>query len=670
MCGICGAWTPAATRTSSELLDQARRMSTALVHRGPDDHGLWCDEVAGLALGHRRLSVIDLTREGHQPMPSASGRYILVYNGEVYNYRDLKRDLLRSGAQFHGESDTEVLLAAIEAWGLSRALERASGMFAFALWDGREKTLHLCRDRLGIKPLYYGWQAGSFLFASELKAIRAFPAFSASIDQEALALFFRFACVPAPRAIYEGLYKLPAGCMLRVRGDRPGDFSPRPAEEADGLSAPRRYWSARAVLEAGAADPFRGSFEEAVEELDTRLAGAVRARMVADVPLGAFLSGGIDSSTVAALMQAAGGRTVRTFSIGVRDRFLDEAPHARRVAAHLGTEHTELVVTPEDALAVVPRLPMIYDEPFADSSGIPTSLLARLTREHVTVALSGDGGDEVFGRDRRDCQAGPHGRALQWVPPALRRSLARVIRATGRSRMADAALRGFGPLLPDDWTHRPLSDLLDKASLVAGAGSAEALYRELTSCWEDPAALLAGAGSPGDGSSARDPFQLPPESEQAPLGVTRRMMLADLLAYHPDDILVKLDRASMAASLEARVPLVDPDIVAFSARLPLEMLIRRGRGKRILRAVLHRYVPPELVERPKLGFAVPVADWLRTDLRDWAGDLLAGDRLRREGLLNPEPVRARWEEHLSGRANHEGRLWAVLMFEAWLAEWG
>lgn len=642
MCGLTGFLDSSASQSEADALATVRRMADTLVHRGPDDAGSWVDPSVGLALGFRRLAIIDLSPAGHQPMLSASGRLVIVFNGEVYNAPDLRTDLQAQGRapHFRGHSDTEILLAAIEAWGLAAALARSIGMFAFALWDTHTRQLSLVRDRLGVKPLYYGWAGRTLLFGSELKALRAHPAFRAEIDRDALALLLRANCVPGPASIYRNIKKLPPGTVLTVEPAAPGQ------------GELRAYWSAHRVAEAGVADPFPGTAEEAVAALETLLRDAVRLRMVADVPLGVFLSGGVDSAAVTALMQAQSGRPVRTFSIGFAEDDFDESRYARAVARHLGTAHTELVVTPAEAQAVIPRLPTLYDEPFADSSQIPTYLVAALARRHVTVSLSGDGGDELFGGYNRYVGGRRLWRAFGWLPRGVRRGLAGALRRLTPQRW-DALAR----LLPRGLRPRQLGDKLAKLSDVLPADGIDAFHALLASHWHDPAAVVLGA--------SRAALPQPPPSPRLP-DETLHMMYLDLVGYLPDDILVKVDRASMGVSLEAREPLLDHRLVEFAWRLPRALKIRGGQGKWPLRQVLYRHVPRALIERPKSGFALPLGDWLRGPLRAWAEALLDEGRLKREGYFQAAPIRARWAEHLAGRHNWQYHLWDVLMFQAWL----
>ena len=612
-------------------------MREQLAHRGPDAKGEWLDADRGLALGHRRLSILDLSEEGAQPMVSATGRWVIAYNGEVYNFGAIRDELAAEGARFRGGSDTEVMLAAIEAFGLTAAVRRFVGMFAFALWDRHEGVLWLVRDRLGIKPLHWARATdGSLVFGSELKALVAHPRFDDAIDRSALAAYLRFNCVPAPHTIYRSARKVRPGVILR--------FSTPESEPSEEV-----YWSATDVAHAGLSDPFAGSEAEAADAVEAALRDSVRLRMIADVPLGAFLSGGIDSSIVVALMQSLSARPVRTFSIGNERRDYDEAESAGRVARHLGTEHTSLVVSGRDALDVVPELPRMFDEPFADSSQIPTYLVSRLARQHVTVSLSGDGGDELFGGYNRHFWGPSIWSAMRRVPRTARSGVGRALQALrpGAWDRVAGAVGGVGVRLPGQQVHK-LAGVLD-------ARDATDLYRRLCSHWRSPLELVLGA------SQEAERF----EPGHIGGGVAEDMMLTDLLTYLPDDILTKVDRASMAVSLEARVPILDHRVVELAWRLPLEHKVRGREGKRVLRAVLARHVPRELWDRPKMGFGVPVGDWLRGPLRPWAEDLLAEPRLRREGVFDADPIRAAWREHLAGTRNWQHHLWDVLMFQAW-----
>jgi len=642
MCGIAGFLDPSGFN-ADEAATLARRMATAIAHRGPDDEGVWVDGDAGVALAHRRLSILDLSPAGHQPMHSRSGRYVIVYNGEIYNHHDLKAEVERAGkgeSLWVGHSDTEVLLAAVELWGLELTLRKLVGMFAFGLWDRTTRTLSLVRDRMGEKPLYYGWQGGVFLFGSELKALKPHPAFIGEVDRTALALQLQYCYVPAPRSIYKGIRKLLPGTALIIGCPHPE------------LPAPRPYWSLGSVIADGIANPVPDDDAGALRQLETLLADAVGRQMESDVPLGAFLSGGIDSSAIVALMQSQATRPVKTFTVGFREHGYDEAGYAAAVAGHLGTEHTELYVQAKDALDIVPRLPELYDEPFADASQIPTALIARLTRNHVTVALSGDGGDELFGGYTRYLAARSILAGAASVPAPLR-------------RLAGAALAAFpDTMLAVAGRSLRIADAGEKVRKFADAVSARDamdLYCRLVTTWTDPVAILQHTDEslPADTFSSFDP--LLHDAEQ-------RMMACDALSYLPDDILVKVDRASMGAGLETRAPFLDHRVVEFAWRLPLEMKIRSGQGKWLLRQVLYNRVPKALLDRPKAGFRVPIGSWLCGPLQDWAESLLDAGRLQGEGFLRPQPIRELWEQHRSGKHSSSNQLWAVLMFQAWLEQ--
>lgn len=650
MCGVAGLWCrqPAGGDRLRELVES---MAESLTHRGPDDAGSFVDEPCGLALGHRRLSVVDLSPAGHQPMVSADGRFVLSYNGEVYNHRALRRELERAGVGLRGSSDTEVLVEWIARFGLDDALERANAMFALALWDRRERRLHLARDRFGEKPMFYGWAGESFVFGSELKALRRHPDLHPEVDRDVLALYLRHNCVPAPYCIYRGVAKLPPGSVLTVDGTTaPGQ-----------LPHPRRYWSMEQLV--ADATPVTGRApEETLDALETVLGDAVSCRMDADVPVGAFLSGGIDSSLVVALMQARHSAKVKTFTIALADAAFDEAGDARAVADHLGTEHAELVVTPADALDAVASLPTWYDEPFADSSQIPTALLARLTRRHVTVALSGDGGDELFAGYNRYLWASRFWSRLGRLPRPVRVGAARALDAVSPAAW-DALFERAGPVLPKALRVRMPGLKIAKVARVLPSSNLDEVHRLLASHVADPGALVIGATEPP--TRLTEPGRWPDR-----LDPVARMMALDTVTYLPDDILTKVDRATMASSLEARVPFLDPAVAAFAWSLPLEDKLRAGEGKWVLRQLLYRHVPRALVDRPKMGFGIPVADWLRGPLRPWVDDLLAGERLRAEGYFDPGAVRALWSEHRSGRSDRHGELWDLCMFQAWIQAGG
>lgn len=641
MCGLAGCF-HRHEESSASLHETVARMTGPLAHRGPDDSGVWVDDSARVGLGHRRLSIIDLSAEGHQPMASPGGRFVMVYNGEVYNHLALRANL--GDVQWRGHSDTETILAAMEAWGIEETLKRCVGMFAIAVWDRQREALTLARDRLGIKPLYYGFVAGGMVWGSELRALTAHPEFTEEIDREALTLYLRYNSIPAPHTIYRDTFKVMPGTMMTVAAPR-----------ADAVEA-TSYWSAEDVARAGQNSPFAGSPDEAVERLDVLLRDAVGSRMLADVPLGAFLSGGVDSSTVVALMQAQSSRPVRTFSIGSPDAGYDEAPQARAVANHLGTDHTELYVTSSDALDVVPMLASMFDEPFADSSQIPTYLVSALARRDVTVSLSGDGGDELFAGYNRHVWAGRVWRWMRRIPFSGRRVLGKGLTSVAPNTW-DRWFERANPLLPSSLQQRMPGYKLHKLAAGLNASGPLDLYRRLVSQWPEPERLVIGGREPKHQTSA---------ALEALPDFASQMMLMDMQRYLPDDILTKVDRASMAVSLEARVPLLDHRVVEFAWQLPLSMKLRDGTSKWALRKVLYQYVPRELIERPKTGFGIPLGTWLRGPLREWAEALLDEQRLREDGFFHPEPIREAWHQHQAGTHTWEHPLWTVLMFQDWL----
>jgi asparagine synthase (glutamine-hydrolysing) len=646
MCGIAGFLAePGRARDDDRI---ARAMADAIARRGPDDHGVWSDREAGVAFAHRRLSIVDLTAAGHQPMTCAAGRYVITFNGEIYNHAEMRAELEIAGAApaWRGHSDTEVLLAAISAWGVSRTLRRCVGMFAFAMWDRRERALTLARDRLGEKPLYYGRAGRTFLFGSELSALKAHPDWAGEIDRTAVSGLLRLGYVKGPRSIYRGIAKLPPATFLSLKaGERDGRIE--------------SYWSAQEAAEAGVREPFEGSPAEAVDTVEALIRASLKGQMMADVPVGAFLSGGIDSSTVVALMQAMSARPVRTFSIGFKEAAYDEAPHAKAVARHIGTDHTELYVTAQHAMDVIPRLPTIYSEPFADVSQIPTFLVSELTRRHVTVSLSGDGGDELFSGYSRYRIADRLWQRLSRIPAPMRHGAARLALGFAPGTW-DRVLSGPRRLAPPSLAGLMSGDKIHKAAGVIGLDTPDEIYSSLISLWQEPGDIVIGR----DTETALEETAAPEEAMAAGDPV-RRMMYRDLVSYLPDDILVKVDRASMAVSLEARVPLLDHRLVEFSCRLPLSILRRDGASKWPLRQVLERYVPRSLTERPKMGFGVPIDAWLRGGLRDWAESLLDERRLTQQGILRAAPIRAAWKAHLDGSRNFQYQLWTVLMFQAW-----
>lgn len=645
MCGVAGFLSR--DRFPRDAEQVARAMACAVSHRGPDDAGVWIDNDAGIAMGHRRLAIVDLSAEGHQPMISASGRYVMVYNGEVYNFRELASELRGRGARFRGHSDTEVMLAAFEAWGLDAALQRFAGMFAFALWDRTTRRLSLVRDRIGEKPLYFGRAGNAMVFGSELKSLRAHPGFAAAIDRGAVALFMRYNYIPAPFSIYDGIRKVVPGTIV--------EFDAATTEPRE-----RVYWSARQAAEDGVANPIVGSELEIVDEFERAMRRTIREEMVADVPLGAFLSGGIDSSGVVAIMQAESPRPVKTFTIGFREAEYDEASHARAVARHLGTEHTEFVVTPEEAMAVVPTLSSLYDEPFGDSSQIPTCLVARLARRHVTVSLSGDGGDELLGGYNRYFLGERIWKTVGSLPIAARRLMGHGLRAVPVALWNQL----FGSAMALVPRARRLSvpgDKMHKLGAILGVDAPEAMYRDLVSHWREPSSVTIGGVEHVTLLSDHKRWARIPD-------FTQRMMYLDLVTYLPDDIMVKVDRASMGVSLETRAPFLDHRLTELAWRVPQSLKVRESEGKWLLRQILHRYVPRALVERPKMGFGVPIDHWLRGPLKEWALELIEPARVRREGFLVVDAVQEKWNEHQSGQRNWQHLLWGILMFQAWLEE--
>jgi asparagine synthase (glutamine-hydrolysing) len=642
MCGIAGVVDPAGTRSPDELAHTAGIMAGTLRHRGPDDEGLWADPEGGIALGFRRLSVIDPGAAGAQPMRSPSGRYVAVFNGEVYGYERLRADLdARGRIAWRGHSDTEVLLAAIDRWGVHGALERSNAMLALAVWDTRERTLTLARDRLGEKPLYYGWADGQLVFGSELKALRAHPAFDTTVDHDALALYLRHTFVPHPRTIFRSARALPPGSLLEVA---------LPDAGASTCPDPVRWWDLGAVAGDGVTTRREQLPSDAVDELDELLRDAVAIRSLADVPLGAFLSGGIDSSTVAAMLQRGPDGRARTFTIAMPDLGYDESAHARSVAQHLGTEHTEIMLSASEALATIPHLADLYDEPFADPSALPTNLVSRAARRHVTVCLSGDGGDEMFGGYNRQVVGPPLWRRVSWMPRPVRALAARALLAPSPETWSRAVrrTRRIAPRFAD--MPNP-GDKAHKIGEVLAADRADDLYLRLSSSWHDPSVLVGADAAPLAAAPGID-------------GVAEQMLYLDTAITLPDGMLTKVDRASMGESLEVRTPLLDHRVVEFAWRLPYMAKVRRGVGKWILRRVLDRYVPRQLVERPKMGFDPPIDAWLRKPLRDWAADLLDARSLTAAGI-DPAPVRRYWNEHQAGTRNRGGPLWTVLMYQAW-----
>ena len=665
MCGISGIFLSGTSDVP--LRDAVTRMSDKLLHRGPDDSGTWVDEPSGLALGHRRLAVLDVSAAGAQPMSSSCGRYVLAFNGEIYNHLELRTQLSAAGRSpsWGGHSDTETLLAAIERWGVEATLQCCVGMFAFALWDKTTSTLTLARDRLGEKPLYYGWvgqgESGAFVFGSELKALKAYPGFAAPVCREALAQYMRFMYIPAPRSIYQSVFKLEPGCVLTVAGSPPRAAPAQPLRpgQAHGSVSVQRWWALADAVDAGARNPLIDE-AEALRLLEHQLTESVSLQSLADVPLGAFLSGGVDSSAIVALMRKQATRPVKTFTIGFDQAGFDESPHALAVARHLGTEHHEMRVSAAMAQAVIPQLADIYDEPFADSSQIPMHLVCKAARQQVTVALSGDAGDELFGGYNRYFWGPRLWRRLSRLPYPLRQAVSGAM-ATLPAGGWDTLARPLGVVRPGEKLHK-------LARALRGVNDVDGLYRNLLSEWQDPAAIVLGEhGQPVHEPASLLDDRLPVTGTE---GDALRMMYRDTMTYLPDDILCKVDRAAMAVSLETRVPFLDHRVVELAWRLPLHMKIRGNECKWALRQVLYKYVPRDLIERPKAGFAIPVGEWLRGPLRDWAEGLLAANRLKQEGYFHPEPIRLAWQAHLTGRSDHTAKLWAVLMFQSWLEAQG
>lgn len=651
MCGIAGVLSP-----NSGLAIEAtvRRMTEAVVYRGPDDGGIWTDGEAGIALGHRRLAILDLSPAGHQPMSSECGRYVMVFNGEIYNHLELRKQLhLASGVDipWRGRSDTETLLYGFRQWGIERVLQLTSGMFAIVVWDREEHCLTLARDRFGEKPLYYGWVDGALVFASELKALKQYPGFRAELESKVLERFLRFGCVGGQQSIFRDVFKLPPGSILRVSS---ADI------KAGKRPQPDQWWSAvdaaRSACQSASVSP-----QQALTNVEQELSASVHRQMAADVPLGAFLSGGIDSSLIVALMQSQSDQKIRTFSVGFDDPRYDESEHAAAVAAHLGTEHTTLRATSQMALEVIPKLPELYDEPFADSSQIPTFLISSLTREHVTVALSGDAGDELFGGYNRYVWVPRVWSKLARIPQPMRQTLARMLKSVppgGYDRLMAIGSR----VLPSRLHIRTFGEKLYKLADVLACTSDRALYGGLASMNRHPEALLEP-----ECCSDKPVEQLYPAL--AGFDQVEWMMLMDTLNFMVDDVLVKVDRASMASSLEVRAPFLDPDVYAAAWQLPLDMRVRNGEGKWALRQILYRHVPRELIERPKMGFAVPLDDWLRGPLQEWAQDLLSPSSLANIPALNPRTVQAMWRNHLQGKGHFAQQLWTVLQLSAWAKRW-
>lgn len=650
MCGINGFFNAKSLSLNSPAISL---MNKALTHRGPDAEGSWQDDSANLVIGHRRLAIQDLSPQGAQPMHSVSSRFVIAFNGEIYNHLILREELSNQGLNpnWRGHSDTETLLACFSAWGVSNTLKKLVGMFAIALWDREKRLLTLARDRLGEKPLYWGWQGESLYFSSELKALKANPFFKTEIDRNSITLLLRHNCIPAPYSIYKGINKLKSGHYVQI---------PLSNLEHAQKAKPISYWSFNHIVETGLNDLFTGSPQQATDTLEEALLKSINDQMLSDAPLGAFLSGGIDSSTIVALMQAQSSSPIKTFTIGFDDEGYNEAKHAKTIAKHLGTNHTELYIQASDALNVIPKLPGIYSEPFSDSSQIPTFLVSELASQHVKVALSGDGGDELFGGYNRYLMAQNIWKKSRKVPKPARELISNLLLAVPPTKWDDI-FNHISPVLPKPLRIRTAGDKVHKLASVLGLDNNYEYYRALTSHWQQPERLVIGSYEPTTLASSYDAWPKTDSFEHT-------MMAIDAQTYMSDDILVKVDRAAMANSLETRVPFLDHRIVELAWKMPLEYKIRSGEGKWLLKQVLFRYIPKELIERPKMGFAIPLHDWLRTSLKDWAEALLDENLLRQQGFFHTEPIRKMWLEHLSGKYNHQDHLWSILMFQLWLQD--
>jgi len=648
MCGINGFFYNKNVGDGQSALFE---MNKAIHHRGPDEDSIWKDNQTNLLLGHCRLAIQDISSAGSQPMISTSGRYVIAFNGEIYNHLDLRKELNNQRLIFdwRGHSDTETLLACFSAWGVHKTLEKLIGMFAIALWDREQQLLTLARDRLGEKPLYWGWQGENLYFTSELKALKANIFFKPEIDRNSITLLLRHNCIPAPYSIYKGIYKLKPGHYIQLSLSNLNK-----AQKAK----PITYWSFNHIVESGLEAPFKGTSSQAIDTLEKTLLTSINDQMLSDVPLGAFLSGGIDSSTIVALMQAQSPNPIKTFTIGFDDEGYNEAKHAKAIAKYLGTDHTELYIQASDALDIIPKLPDIYSEPFSDSSQIPTFLVSKLASQHVKVALSGDGGDELFGGYNRYLMAQDIWKRSRKIPSPARKFISYLLFTVPPSKW-DAVFNLISPALPPKLRIRTAGSKAHKLASVLGLSNNYEYYKTLTSHWQQPDQIVIGAHEPPTLISTYDAWPNTDSFEHA-------MMAIDAQTYMTDDILVKVDRAAMANSLETRVPFLDHRIVELAWKMPLEYKIRNGEGKWLLKQVLFRHVPYELIERPKMGFGIPLHDWLRTSLRDWAEDLLDENTLRAQGYFHPEPIRQMWVEHLSGKYNHQHHLWDILMFQAWL----
>ena len=651
MCGIAGFINKGKTG-AAELAAIASGMAGKLAHRGPNGAGVWTDAESGIGLAHQRLAIMDLSPAGHQPMTSSCGRFVLVFNGEIYNHQKIRRELKLVPAStphsFNGHSDTETILAAISQWGLECALNKCVGMFALGLWDKREHQLHLARDRVGEKPLYYGFHNGNLLFGSELKAITAYPGFKAQINRNALIQYLQYSFIPAPNSIYQGIYKLPPGCHLTLT---------KTLLSQQILPEPQAYWSLGQVASKAQKNPFRGSEDLAVLELERLLSESISDQIIADVPLGAFLSGGIDSSTVVALMQSLSDKPVKSFTIGFSESDYDESKHAQQVARHIGTDHRELFVSPDQALDVIPNLPTIYDEPFADVSQIPTFLVSTLASKDVTVCLSGDGGDELFGGYNRHINGSSLWRKFNRIPRNIRKAASKTITKFPHKTL-ESAFHTANRMIPKAYQYNMVGEKIHKIAHLLSAESGDQIYNSLLSKWHESERILADTMHFNSAISNSCPSEI--------RTLEQRMMFMDTAIYLPDNVLVKIDRAAMGASLETRVPMLEHRLIEFAWTLPIEMNIRGNQGKRLLRKLLYRHVPATLIERPKAGFSVPIDDWLRGPLRDWAEDLLDHQKISTDGYFCPEAIKRKWDQHKSGKYNWGQQLWNVTTFQAWL----
>ncbi len=650
MCGLAGFLSNHID--SKNICSQLESMINTLEHRGPDSIGHWFSSKYNIAIGHARLSILDLSDAGNQPMRSSSGQYIIAFNGEIYNHLELRARLnneSKNTIQWNGHSDTETLLSCFEAWGVDTTLQKISGMFAIALYDTKNNSLYLIRDRMGEKPLYYGWSDDSFLFGSELKSLKAFKGFLGEVDRNALALFLKYDYVPSPYSIYKGINKLPKGSYIQIS-------MINNIWDKEGVSNPNYYWSMNDVAESGmGANKFNGSEKDAIQALDNLLSKSIKQQMISDVPLGAFLSGGIDSSIVAALMQKQSKKKIKTFTIGFHEKHYNEAEYAKEVALYLGTDHTELYVSPEQAIDVISRLPKVYDEPFADSSQIPTFLVSEMAKQYVTVSLSGDGGDELFGGYNRYFMANRIWKKIEKIPLIVRKLISKGITLLS-PKVWDFLINSVFKFLPSGFRMAHPGDKIYKLSRMLKSTNIHDIYDGLVSHWDNSFEVVIGCKKKNDKFNQDIDFSHPEDG----------MMLLDSITYLPDDILVKVDRAAMSVSLETRAPFLDKDVVEFAWQLPFNMKIRDSQGKWVLRKVLDKYVPKELIDRPKMGFGVPIDSWLRGPLREWAEDLLSEKRLKDDGYFHVESIRDKWKEHLSGHRNWQYHLWSVLMFQVWL----